>query len=111
MDEIVSCPSCHQPIELIDFFCPKCGKKLRSRPLSISLSSQIVLYLKTLLLPPFGLIWGYRYFRQPDTSSKLIGFITIIITVVEIVWLTQVTINMINIANRQINQQIQLYGF
>lgn len=111
MDGIVSCPSCHQPIEPIDYFCPKCGKKLRSRPLSTSFSSQIVLYLKTLLLPPFGLIWGYRYLHQPDTSSKLIGLITIIITVVETVWLTQTTINIINTANQQINQQVQLYGF
>lgn len=110
MNEIVSCPSCHQPISQNNYFCANCGKKLQSRPLSTSLTGQIVLYLKTLLLPPFGLIWGYRYLRQSDASSKLIGIVVIIITVVETVWLTQVTINIINTTNQQINQQIQLYG-
>jgi hypothetical protein len=110
MDEIISCPSCHQPVKMTDYFCFNCGKKLKSRPLSTSLTSQIILYLKTLLLPPFGLIWGYRYLRQPNTQSKFVGLITIIITIIEIVWLTQTTMNIINTTNQQINQQIQLYG-
>lgn len=110
MDEIISCPNCHQPIKPNDYFCPNCGKKIRSPPPSTSLSSQIVLYLKTLILPPFGLFWGYNYLRQSDTKSKLIGLFTIIITIIEIIWLIQSTINMVNIANQQINQQINLYG-
>jgi len=106
MDEIISCPSCHQPAKITDYFCSNCGKKLKSQPLSTSLPSQITLYLKTLLLPPFGLIWGYRYLRQSNTQSKFVGLFTIIITIIEIVWLTQITINIINTTN----QQIQLYG-
>ena len=111
MDEIMSCPVCHQPVKTTDYFCSNCGKKLKSKPPSTSIPSQIILYIKTLLLPPFGLFWGYRYLRQPDTKSKLIGLFTIIITIVEVVWLTQITINTINTVNQQINQQIQLYGF
>ncbi len=106
MDEIIYCPFCRQPVKTTDYFCSNCGKKLKSKPLSTSLSTQIFLYIKTLLLPPFGLIWGYRYLRQPDTQSKLIGLFTIIVTIVETVWLTQITINAIN----TINQQIPLYG-
>jgi hypothetical protein len=110
MDEIISCSSCHQPVKPIDYFCSNCGKKLHPRPLSTSLFSQLFLYTKTLLLPPFGLIWGYRYLRQSDINSKLIGLFTIFITIIETIWLTQVTVNMINTAKQQINQQIQLYG-
>lgn len=110
MNEIVSCPSCHQPVRLIDYFCPNCGKKLRPVPLSTSLSSQIFLYLKTLLLPPFGLFWGYKYLCQSDTKSKLIGLFTIIITLIETIWLIQSTMNIMDAVSQQISQQSQLYG-
>jgi hypothetical protein len=110
MDDILTCPSCHQPVGQTDYFCPYCGKKIRPQPLSTSWGSQIVLYIKTLLLPPLGLWWGYRYLRQSDTSSKLVGLVVVLMTVVEIVWVTQITIGAINTANQQINQQMNLYG-
>lgn len=110
MDETVLCPACHQPVKLADYFCSNCGKNLRPRPLSTSLSSQIPLYLKTLLLPPLGFIWGYRYLRQPDTRSKIVGLITIAITIIEIVFLIEFTVNLIDTVNRQIYQQTNLYG-
>ncbi|MFA6519025.1 MAG: hypothetical protein WCV93_05265 [Candidatus Shapirobacteria bacterium] len=110
MDEIISCPTCHQPVEQTDFFCSTCGKNLHPVPPSTSLSSQIVLYLKTLLLPPFGFIWSYRYLRQSDSKSKLIGLFTIVITVIEIIWLIQSTSGLINTVNQQISQQQELYG-
>lgn len=93
MDEIISCPSCHQ-----------------SPPPSTSLSSQIILYLKTLILPPFGFFWGYQYLRQPDAKSKLIGILVVVITIIEIILLIQSTINMINIANLQMSQQLNVYN-
>jgi len=110
MNEILFCPNCHQPIEATNFFCSNCGKKIKNPPLSTSISSQIFLYLKTLILPPFGLIWGYRYFRQPDSKSKLIGIFTIIITIIETIWLIQSTMSMVDTLNSQIYQQYNLYG-
>jgi hypothetical protein len=110
MDEDLSCSGCHQPVNQNDYFCHECGKKLRSPPLSTSISSQIWLYIKTLLLPPLGLIWGFRYLRQPDTKSKLIGWIAIIITIIETIWLIQTTVKVVNDTNQQINQQMRLYG-
>jgi hypothetical protein len=110
MDEIISCPKCRQPITLIDYFCPNCGKKIRSRPLSTSFFSLLFLLLKTLLLPPFGLIWGYRYLRQSDTTSKLVGLVVIVVTIIETVWLVEVTITTFNTVQQQINQQINSYG-
>jgi hypothetical protein len=110
MDEIISCPSCHQPMKSTDFFCPTCGKNIRPRPLSTSVSSQIILYIKALLLPPMGFFWGYRYYRQSDTKSKLIGFVTILITIIEIIWITQSTLTAIHTINQQVAQQSALYG-
>jgi hypothetical protein len=110
MEETTLCPACHQPVRPTDYFCYNCGKNLRPRPLSTSLVSQIILYIKTLLLPPFGIIWGFRYIRQPGAASKIVGIITIAITIVEIVFLIQFTINLINTVNQQIYQQTSLYG-
>ena len=110
MDNIVSCPNCHQLVKPTDYFCPNCGKKIRPAPLSTNLSSQIILYLKTLLLPPFGLIWGFQYLRQEDQRSKIIGLLVIIVTIVETIWLTQSTISIFSTLTQQISQQTQLYG-
>jgi len=110
MEEFLNCPKCHQSVATDDYFCRNCGHNLRPRPLSTSLGSQIVLYLKTLLLPPLGIIWGFRYFRQSDTASKLVGLFAIIITIVEIIWLIQVTATTVDTANRQIYQQLKIYG-
>lgn len=104
MDEINFCPNCRQPIQLTYVYCPNCGKKIHSDSLSTSLFSLFILILKTLLLPPFGLLWGYRYLRQSDNTSKIIGLIIIIITIIETVWLVQVTIVSINSVSQQINQ-------
>ena len=110
MDEIISCPVCHQPIDSTDYFCRNCGKKIHPTPLSTSFPSQITLYLKSLFLPPIGIIWGFRYLRQADTKSKLVGLFVIILTIIEIIWLIQITTNTINSFTQQINQQSQLYG-
>jgi len=110
MDEILLCPSCHQSINSANYFCPNCGKKLHSPPPLTTISAQILLYLKTLLLPPFGLYWGYRYLRQSDSKSKIIGFIVIVVTIIEIIFLIQSIANIINDVNQQIFQQSQLYG-
>ena len=104
------CPTCHQPIQLAYYFCPNCGKNLRPRPLSISFLSQIILYIKTLLLPPLGIIWGFRYLRQSGIASKIVGLITIAITIIEIIFLVKFTVNLINVVNQQIYQQTILYS-
>lgn len=110
MTDILTCPNCHQPINPTDYFCPNCGKKIRTPPPSTTLSSQILLYIKTLLLPPFGLYWGFRYLRQPDQKSKLIGLVVIVITIIETIFLIQYTINTINTVNQQIIQQSELFN-
>jgi hypothetical protein len=79
-------------------------------PLSTSVSTLVILLLKTLLLPPFGFWWGYRYFRQSDSVSKYVGLFTILITFVEIIWLVQSTVTAVNMVNQQVNQQLQLNG-
>ena len=113
MEEELRCPVCHQVVvKSTDYFCFNCGKALRPKPLSTSIPSQISLYLKSLFLPPLGIIWGFRYLRQPDRASKIVCLITIILTVVILVWAVQFTVDFINTLNNQINNQLPtLQGF
>jgi hypothetical protein len=104
------CPKCYQPVTPTDYFCPKCGSKLRATPLSTSTGTLVLLAIKTLLLPPFGILWGIRYLRQSDDRSKLVGWVVIIVTILETIWMTFYTINLINSISTQINQQTQLLG-
>jgi len=49
------CPTCHQPVSPEDYFCPNCGKDLKAKPLSVSITTQIGIYLLSIFLPPLGL--------------------------------------------------------
>jgi hypothetical protein len=104
----MTCPACHQVIDATDYFCRNCGKNIRSRPLSTSIPTQLWLYLKTLLFPPFGFIWGFRYLFQPKTSAKLIGLFVILLTIVETIWLIQTTTTTINNVTTEINRQLNM---
>ena len=110
MDETSFCPVCHQLVPISGYFCPNCGKNLRPSPPLTTTSVLITLFIKTIFLPPLGLYWGYKYLLQPDQKSKLVGYIIIAITIVEIIWLIQSTISFTNTFTQQLNQQTQLYG-
>ncbi|MFA5025285.1 MAG: zinc ribbon domain-containing protein [Candidatus Shapirobacteria bacterium] len=110
MEGFVNCPKCHQQVNANDYFCPFCGYKIRSPPPSTTFGGILVLLIKTILLPPFGFIWGYRYLRQTNNKSKLIGLVVILITVVELVWGVKASVDLVDMANKQINQQFKLYG-
>lgn len=105
------CPHCHQSITSDDYFCPKCGHKLRTTPPSTSLTGFLVLFIKTLLLPPFGFYWGYRYLRQSDKKSHYIGIFVILLTAVETIYLIYSTIIIVETFNQQLLHQQELYGF
>ena len=102
------CPSCFAAVPADAFFCPKCGKNLKTRPVSNSIFNQIVVYLVSILLPPFGLWYAWKYLKQPDPLSKRIGIAAVVLTVISIivtVWITKAFINSINSSlNSSLNQ-------
>lgn len=110
MEGFIECSKCHQQVNGNDYFCPICGYKIRSPPPSTTFWGIVVLLIKTVLLPPFGFIWGYRYLRQADNKSKIIGVAVILITLLELVWGVVATVEIVDTANKQINQQFRLYG-
>jgi len=106
------CPHCHVTVRATDYFCFNCGKNLKPKPLSTSLDTLFLYYLGAVVLPPLGIIWGFKYVGQPDVKSKLHGAILIVLTIIECILLTVWTINFVNSVNKQVNQQINgLQGF
>lgn len=82
------CTQCHTTVRPTDFFCYNCGKNLKEKPFSISLTTQLLYYAGSVLLPPFGIIWGLRYLKQTDTVAKRVGLICIVLTIVSLVVMT-----------------------
>ena len=110
MEELQTCPVCHQPTSSTAYFCPNCGHNFHPIPLSTSTSSQLFLYIKCLLLPPLGIIWGIRYLRQPDRASKVVGWAAIAITTIVLLISIKVTVDLVNSVNEQVNKQLQDIG-
>ena len=109
MDTPVICKYCQGNISSADYFCPLCGKKLKEKPLSTSLKSQILVYLLAVLLPPLGIWPAIKYFRQEDEKSKKIGLTIIILTVIAVVVTVWLTAGLVKTFNQKIGEQMDLY--
>jgi uncharacterized membrane protein YvbJ len=111
MENPTTCPACHVEVRPTDYFCYNCGKNLNPAPPSTSLSQQIVVYLESLLLPPYGIIIGIRYLKVEDSKSKIIGWVSIILTIVSIIILIVATLDLIKTINTQLNTQLNNMGY
>lgn len=66
-----------------------------------------MLYLGSIFLPPMGIIWGLRYLRQSDRRSKIVGMVSIAITL-SVLWIgLKATMDTINAVNSVMNSQLQ----
>ncbi|MFC1789953.1 hypothetical protein ACFLZP_00545 [Patescibacteria group bacterium] len=109
--ELLACSKCHQPVNETDYFCHNCGQNLKPAPPPTDISKLILLFVKSALLPPMGIIWGLRYLRQKDKKSKLFGLTAIVITILVLVMAIRFTINFSNTVNEKMNDQFQNLGF
>jgi hypothetical protein len=106
-----TCPTCHQTVRSSDYYCYNCGFNLKPAPPSTTLSSQLQLYIKSALLPPLGIIWGYKYLKQAELKSKIVGLVAMAITIGVLVFVVTSTIKLIDIINEQVNLQMQNIAF
>ena len=81
INPISQCPSCHAVVSEAAYFCSNCGKPLKAQPESISIGRQIVVYLISFFLAPFGLFFAFKYLKHPDKKSRTIGMIIIALTI------------------------------
>jgi len=103
----ILCPSCRAAVPADAYFCPQCGKNLRARPPSISLAQQLIVYAVSLLLPPFGLWYVWKYLKQPDKKSKRVGIAALTLTVMSLaatIWITEALLNSVNQSLNTLNQ-------
>jgi hypothetical protein len=106
------CPQCHVVVRPTDFFCYNCGKSLKAKPLSTSLTTEIMYYIGSILLPPLGFWWGIKYLKQPDAASKRIGIITMVLTTISFIVTSIWIVDYINKISATVNSQVNgLQGF
>lgn len=97
------CPSCLAAVAADAYFCPNCGKALKNKPTSASVSRQIIVYAVSLFLPPFGLWYVWKYLRQADKKSKIIGAAALVLTIVSTIMTMWATKAMLDSINQSIN--------
>ncbi len=78
------CSACNASMLRSANFCPNCGKPLRTIPPATSVSRQIVVYLVSFFIAPFGLWFAWKYLKQNDEKSKIIGLVAIAFTIVSV---------------------------
>jgi hypothetical protein len=112
------CTICHQPVLPSYYFCPNCGAKLNTPPLSTSISSQVQLYLFSLILPVICYLaitkWkGVKYVKSSDVKTKNIGIIACVLlglsSIVTIWYATVWTQNEIQSATSQLGADLSGY--
>jgi surface polysaccharide O-acyltransferase-like enzyme len=85
------CQVCHQPILPTYYFCPNCGVKLNSAPLSTSVATQIGIYLFSIILPSILFLFitrwpGLKYFKSNDKKTKLIGEVALTLLILSTIF-------------------------
>ena len=107
---LVKCKECGHEISDEALACPNCGFPQRNRHPSMSVSSQLVVYAVSLFLPPFGLWYVWKYLKQKDTKSKVIGIICLILTIISIIFTIRFIQGFINSFNEALNS-VDIYNF
>ena len=107
MEEIIACPQCHTSVRPTDYYCYNCGKNFRSAPPDTSVLTLAGFLVGAVVLPPMGIIWGFRYIRHPVVGVKLFGWLLIALTIIELVIIARVTIDLYNTVNNQVINQMQ----
>lgn len=101
------CPNCGSIIAPNDKFCSKCGAKL-NQPQIVGIGKQIYIYFVSFFLPPFGLIWTWKFLRTDNTKLRIIGWVAAGLTVVSIILTVWVTLGFLQSLQQQLNSYSNL---
>ena len=106
-----NCQKCAFVLMGTEKFCPNCGQEVNGGGLSTSVMSQIGIYAMSIFLPPFGLGTTLKYIRSEDSQAKIIGWVSLGLTVAALLFgIWSVNLMMKNI-NQLLNQQLNLVGY
>lgn len=85
--------------------------KVEKTSLSTTVSKQIVIYLVSFFLPPFGLFLVFKYLRSDDEKAKKIGWIAVILTIVSLLITFWVSKAFMDNITQSINSQMRIEDF
>lgn len=84
MDSPSLCPKCHAILLPNTNFCPTCGYQIAQGIQKISIGRQIYVYCIAFFLPPFGLVWAFKYLKSASPQQKKVAWIIIGLTVISL---------------------------
>lgn len=109
MDSNLLCPTCQYKTLPDWYFCPNCGKNLKEAPLDVSIGKQILIYSVSFFLTPLGLGWGLKYVKSKDNKIKTIGIISIVLTVISIIFMMIASKSFIDQYTKMLNNIVPSY--
>lgn len=80
---------------------------LKTKAPSTSIGAQIKVYAVSALLPPFGLVYVWRYYKQSDPVSQRSGAIALVLTILMTAASVWITIDTLNAVNRMLNAALR----
>ncbi|HEX8965845.1 MAG TPA: zinc ribbon domain-containing protein [Patescibacteria group bacterium] len=98
------CPKCGNTIFPTDEFCAHCGFRLSFQKDSFSIGKIIWIIFVSVVLPPFGLVWTFKYFKSKNPSQKKIAIMSLVLTIVSVILNIWLGIGIFSAVNQQINQ-------
>ena len=91
------------------FFCPHCGAKLKEKPLSTGFARQLFYYIVSALLPPLGLWWAWKYWKQGDETAKKICYAIVAITLISLALNIWAVFGIVSSITESLNSELQQY--
>ena len=99
----IICSSCRARMLPSANFCSNCGKALRVLPPATTVSKQIVVYLISFFLAPFGLWYAWKYLKQDDRTSRIIGTVAVVLTIAAVALAIWATAGLFSLVNQYLN--------
>ncbi|OGH18488.1 MAG: hypothetical protein A3F31_02145 [Candidatus Levybacteria bacterium RIFCSPHIGHO2_12_FULL_38_12] len=101
----MNCSFCQSQVLDTFYFCPFCGKVLKDKPLSTTFLKQAGVYAFAFFFPPFGIIPAFKYLKQNSEQARIVGLITVLITVFSLLFAVWLSSEFIEIVSTTINAQ------
>jgi hypothetical protein len=76
---------------------------LKTKAPSTSIAAQIKVCAVSALLPPFGLVYVWRYYKQSDRVSQRIAASALVLTILMTAASLWIAIDTLNAVNRMLN--------
>ncbi len=77
------CPKCSTIAIPGSKFCANCGTMLIDPALEkVGVGKQIWIYFVSIVAPPLGLIWFFKFIGSKSGQKRLVGIIALILTIV-----------------------------